>query len=99
LFRNYVVVMPVGNLPTDARNGQRNFLIQEFPYEGGNPGVRLTHVRRGSCAADPFACSDRLTGRRADNGTRYRCGPDQHDEEVEEIDQKSCKEKIKEAFC
>jgi hypothetical protein len=78
-------------------NGQR-FLIQEFPYEGANFGVRLTHVRRGSNAADRFACPNRLTERRADNGTRYRCGPDQHDEEVEEIDQKSRQEENKETF-
>jgi hypothetical protein len=73
-------------------------LIQEHPYEGANPGVRLAHLRRGSCAADRLICSDRLTRRRADNGTRYRYSPDQQHEEVEEIDQKSCKEKNKEIF-
>jgi hypothetical protein len=73
-------------------------LIQELPYEGANPGVRLTHLRRGSCAADCFICSDRLTRRRADNGTRYQYGPDQQHEEVKKIDQKSYKEKNKENF-
>jgi hypothetical protein len=93
-----MVVMPTGKPQQVRENGQRRFLIQEFPYEGANLGVRLTHIRRGSCAANRFVCPDRLTGRRADNGTRYRCGADRHDEEVEEIDQKSCKEKIKETF-